>query len=234
MVNVLTASMQELAAAVQARQISPVELLEAHMARVLQVNPVINALVADRFAAAQEEAQRAENQLMRRSERTTLPPLCGVPCSVKEFYGVHGMPNSGGLVARRHVRAPRDAEAVRRLRAAGAIVMGVTNVPEGGMWMETYNHLYGRTNNPWDVRRTAGGSSGGEAALVGSGASPFGLASDLGGSIRIPAAFCGVVGHKPTGRLVPNTGSWPPMYGELSAFFCTGPVCRRAGAKKRA
>jgi fatty acid amide hydrolase 2 len=137
------------------------------------------------------------------------------------------MPNTAGIVSRKDRRADADAEAVRRLRQAGAIVLGVTNVPEAGMWMETYNHVYGRTNNPWDVRRTSGGSSGGEAALVSAGGSPLGLATDMGGSIRIPASFCGVVGHKPTGRLVPNTGCWPAGMGEMGAYMSPGPITRR-------
>jgi fatty acid amide hydrolase 2 len=114
-----------------------------------------------------------------------------------------------------------------RLRRAGAILLATTNVPEGGLWMETDNRIRGRTNNPWDLRRTPGGSSGGEAALIATGASPFGVAADIGGSIRIPAAFCGIVGHKPTGRLVPTTGHWPAPAGDARGLLCLGPLGRR-------
>jgi fatty acid amide hydrolase 2 len=104
----------------------------------------------------------------------------------------------------------------------------VTNVPEGGLWIESVNLLYGRTNNPWDLRRTAGGSSGGEAAIIAAGGSPFGLGSDIGGSIRVPAAFCGIFGHKPTGGLVPNTGQFPGALGGAGAYLVSGPMARRA------
>ena len=226
-IDPLTASATQLAAAIRTGALKPTEVLEAHIARIEQVNPHINGLVAQRFDLARAEARAAEARLAKATPNETLPPLLGVPCTIKELFGVKGLPNTGGLVSRRFAVADQDAEAVRRLRAAGAIVMGVSNVPEGGMWMETYNNVYGRTNNPWDVRRTSGGSSGGEAALIASGASPFGLASDVGGSIRIPSAFCGVVGHKPSGRLVPNTGCWPGFDSELSAYLSTGPMCRR-------
>src|SRR5690606_20427369 len=144
-----------------------------------------------------------------------------------EFFAVEGLPQTGGLVARRGCVARSDAPVVRRLRDAGAIVLGGTNVPAGGLWMETENRLYGRTNKPWDLGRTPGGSSGGEGAAVACGGAAFGLGSDIGGSVRIPAAFCGTVGHKPTGRMVPNAGQFPAPEGEASAFLTPGPLARR-------
>lgn len=225
MIEVLDAAAVDLAAMIRRRELTPLELVDAHIARIESVNPHINAVVAHRFEAARREAVQAAATLTQRS--ADVPPFLGVPCTIKEFFSVQGLPHSAGLWSRRHVRATVDAEAVQRIRRAGAIVLGVTNVPEGGLWLETYNRIYGRTNNPWDTRRTSGGSSGGEAAIVASGGSPFGIASDLGGSIRIPAALCGVVGHKPTGRLVPNTGCWPEAQGELSAYLSTGPIARR-------
>jgi fatty acid amide hydrolase 2 len=210
-----------LAAAIRRRELSPVEVVDAHIAAIARVNPRLNAMVVDRFDAARDEARRATER------RGDLPPLHGVPCTIKEFFAVEGLPQTGGLVSRRHRRADRDATTVARLRAAGAIVLGVTNAPEGGLWMETYNSVYGRTNNPWDVRRTCGGSSGGEGALVAAGASPFGLASDVGGSIRIPAAFCGAPAHKPSGRLVPNTGQFPAGVGDISKYLVSGPIARK-------
>lgn len=138
------------------------------------------------------------------------------------------MPNTSGLVARRDVVVTEDATAVARLRAAGAIPLGVTNVSELCMWMESANRVYGRTNNPYDPSRIVGGSSGGEGAIVGAGASPFGLGSDIGGSIRMPAFFNGVFGHKPTGGLVPGTGQYPIAENEALRYLTTGPIARRA------
>ncbi|MSP63802.1 MAG: amidase [Myxococcales bacterium] len=222
--ELLDASAVALAGLIRRRAISPLELVDAHIARIEEVNPRINALVADRFEAARAEARSVGEAIVRGGE---LPPFAGVPCTVKEFLAVAGMPQSAGIYSRRHVRATVDATVVSRVRAAGAIVLGVTNVPEGGLWMETHNPVYGLTRNPWDPARTAGGSTGGEAALIASGGSPFGIGADIGGSIRIPAAFCGIVGHKPTGRMVPNTGYWPPVAGEIGAYLVNGPMARR-------
>lgn len=223
-------SLVQLVARLRSGQLSPVELVEAHIARTEAVNPLVNALVKSRYPAARREAQEAATRYARaaagRAEAGPLPPLLGVPCSIKEFVAVQGMPHTGGLLRRRDELAAADATVTARLRAAGAIILGVSNGPEGGMWMETNNLLYGRTRNPWDVRRTSGGSSGGEGALVAAGGSVFGIGSDIGGSVRIPAAFCGVVGHKPSAGLVPNTGHFPPpVAGEQHLVI--GPLCRR-------
>src|SRR5439155_843984 len=150
------------------------------------------------------------------------------PCTVKESIAVAGMPNTAGVVARRGALAPRSAPVVQRLVDAVAIVLGVTNTSEMCLWVEAENRLYGRTRNPYDPARTAGGSSGGEGAVVGSGASPFGLGSDIGGSIRIPAFCCGVFGHKPSRGLVPATGNQPPVGGGSARLFTNGVLARRA------
>ena len=138
------------------------------------------------------------------------------------------MPFTAGLVARRGVRSERDAVGVARLRQAGAIPLGVTNVSELCMWMESSNLVYGRTHNPYDPTRTVGGSSGGEGAIIGAGGTPFGLGADIGGSIRMPAFFNGVFGHKPTGGLVDNAGQFPLPAEGASRFLTTGPLARRA------
>jgi fatty acid amide hydrolase 2 len=216
-----------LAALIRARKVSPVEVVDTHIDRIEAVNGAINALVGPRFDEARDEARAAEDHLARTRNGEGLPPLFGVPCTIKEFIGVAGMPQTGGIVVWEGRKAEVDAPLVARLRAAGAIILGVTNVPEGGMWYETNNRIYGRTNNPWSLRRTAGGSSGGEAALIAAGGSPFGIGSDVGGSIRTPSAFCGTVGHKPTGRLVPNTGHFPPPHSEIFAYLTCGPIARR-------
>ncbi|CAN0591760.1 unnamed protein product, partial [Laminaria digitata] len=181
----LQLSATELARRIRERECSSVEVVEAHIQQLLAVNPRINAVVAERLEAAREEARAADRQ----AERTPgfLPPLLGVPCTIKECFAVKGMPQCAGLVARKDFRAEIDATTVARLRAAGAIVLGVSNTSELCMWMETNNRVYGRTNSPYDSGRIVGGSSGGEGAIVASGASPFGLGSDVGGSIRMPA-----------------------------------------------
>jgi Asp-tRNA(Asn)/Glu-tRNA(Gln) amidotransferase A subunit family amidase len=224
--EIIRLSALELRERIVRRELSPLEAVDAHVRRIEQVNPLINAVVANRFEAAREEARALEKPLMQ-SASEELPPLFGVPCTIKDFYAVRGMPQTGGLWIRKDEIADEDAEVVRRVRAAGAIVLGVTNVPEGGLWLESDNRVYGRTNNPWDPSRTPGGSSGGEGAIVAAGGSPFGMGSDIGGSIRLPAAFCGIAGHKPTGRSVPNTGHWPPLEGEHRAYLCCGPLARR-------
>ncbi len=226
--ELLDASAVTLTRWIRQRKLSPVELLAALTARISAVNPAINAVIAERYQAAHNEAKRAEDLVMR-VPPNELPPLLGLPFTAKEYIQARGMPLSAGIWSRRHIRAERDAETITRLQRAGAILVGITNVPEGGLWMETYNDVYGRTNNPWDLRRTAGGSSGGEGAIVACGGVAFGLGADVGGSIRIPAAFCGCVGHKPSGRLVPNTGFWPEPTGELGAYLVCGPLTRRVG-----
>jgi fatty acid amide hydrolase 2 len=221
-----TLSATRLATLIRDRRVSSRQALEAHLEAIERVNPTINAVVAPRFDAAREEAERADEAARRGDD---LGPLHGVPCTIKESFSLTGMPWSGGLVSRREVRATEDATAVRRLRAAGAIPMGVTNVSELCMWMESTNRVYGRTRNPYDPSRIVGGSSGGEGAIVGAGASPFGLGSDVGGSIRMPAFFNGVFGHKPSGGLVPNSGQFPTADSPQALRYLTsGPLCRRA------
>jgi fatty acid amide hydrolase 2 len=151
-----------------------------------------------------------------------------VPFTIKESICVAGMPNAAGCVARGELRAEETAPAAQRLLDAGAILLGLTNTSELTLWIESENRLYGRTRNPYDPRRIAGGSSGGEGAIVGSGASPFGLGTDIGGSIRIPAFCCGVFGHKPSRGVVPLTGHWPVAAGESAKLVVWGPIVRRA------
>lgn len=225
--DLLLLSASRLAALIRAGEISATDAVEAHVAQIERVNPRLNAVVRTRFDEARAEAGRAD-ELRARSRPEDLPPLHGVPCTIKECFALTGMPNASGLVARRNVVSERDATAVARLRAAGAIPLGVTNTSELCMWMESDNRLYGRTNNPYDPDRIVGGSSGGEGAIVGAGGSPFGLGSDVGGSIRGPAFFNGVFGHKPTGGMVPATGQHPIAAGAGLRYLTTGPIARRA------
>ena len=216
-----------LARMIRERKVGSVDVVEAHVRRVREVNPRLNAMVADRFDLARTEARAADARVAR-EDPASLPPFLGVPCTVKECFALTGMPNTGGLPSRVGHPATRDATAVARMRAAGAIPMGVTNISELCLWMEASNPNYGRTNCAYDSGRTSGGSSGGEGALIGSAASPFGVGSDIGGSIRMPAFFNGVFGHKPSGGLVPNTGQFPCAENGLVRVLTTGPICRRA------
>ena len=153
-------------------------------------------------------------------------PLLGVPLTVKECIAVAGMPHTAGLVKRVGLATSEDAEAVKRLRAAGAVPVGVTNTSECCMWMESYNNVYGITNNPYNLECSVGGSSGGEAAILAAGGSVIGIGTDSGGSIRMPAFCCGVFGHKPSTGISPLEGTWPLVQGPASICATTGPLCR--------
>jgi fatty acid amide hydrolase 2 len=225
--DLLLASATRLAGLIRTGVVSSRDVVDAHVAQIERVNPRLNAVVRTRFDEARAEAARAD-ELRAQTRPEDLPPLHGVPCTIKECFALTGMPNASGLVSRRNVVASQDATAVARLRQAGAIPLGVTNTSELCMWVESDNRLYGRTNNPYDPERIAGGSSGGEGAIVGAGASPFGLGSDVGGSIRGPAFFNGVFGHKPTGGMVPGTGQHPIAAGAGLRYLTTGPLARRA------
>ncbi len=229
--SLITDSAIGLASRLRKRDVTALEVVDAHIDRIARVNPALNALVADRFAAARDEARDADARLDEAAAAGTadeLPPFLGVPFTAKEFIRCAGMPHTAGSVHREGVVADSDAPIVARMRAAGGILLGVTNVPEGGLWMETYNRVYGRTSNPWDVSRTPGGSSGGEGALVAAGGSPIGIGADIGGSIRLPSAFCGIPGHKPSGGLLPTEGHWPTLGDGTDKSLTVGPMVRRA------
>lgn len=219
-------SAASLARAIRSGEMTATAVVDAHIALLQRFAPRMNAIAADRYDAARGDARAADERIAEGGQ-AELPPLLGVPFTVKETIALRGMPLTGGVPARRDQRASETAPAVQRVIEAGAIPLAVTNVSELTLWIESDNRLYGRTSNPYDPTRTAGGSSGGEGAAVGSGGSPFGLASDIAGSIRIPALFCGVFGHKPSGGLVPNTGLWPPSSGESGRMLGTGILARR-------
>ena len=215
-----------LARAIRAGELTSREAVETHIEMCRRWQPRTGAIAVERFEEALREADAADARIASAGEGE-LPPLLGVPCTIKESFALEGMPNCAGLVARRDYRAETSAPAVQRLIDAGAIPLGLTNVSELTLWVESDNRVYGRTSNPYDSSRAAGGSSGGEGAAVGSGASPFGLGSDIAGSIRIPAFFCGVFGHKPSNGLVPHTGSYPLPHGEAMRLLAAGPLARR-------
>ena len=216
-----------LAAAIRAGETTSREVVEAHVEVLRRAQPRTGAIAADRFEEALREADAADERLKAEGP-DVVGPLHGVPCTIKESFSVEGMPNTAGLVARRDHRAEEDAPAVARLRGAGAIPVAVTNTSEMTMWIESSNHVYGRSSSAYDASRTAGGSSGGEGAAVGSGGSPIGLGTDIGGSIRLPAFFNGVFGHMPSGGVVPNTGMFPVADGDAAKMLLSGPIARRA------
>ncbi len=225
--RLLELSASQLAQLIRTRAVSSTDVVDAHLRRMRAVNPVLHAVVESRETLAREEAKAADARLAS-ADRGPLPPLFGVPITVKENFKVAGFKQTSGLPSRRSYVADHDAPTVDRLRKAGAIILGTTNVSELCMWMESDNRVYGRTRNPYDPTRIVGGSSGGEGAIVGSGASPLGIGSDVGGSIRMPAFFNGVFGHKPSPGLIPNTDQYPPAHGPVRRMLGSGPIARRA------
>ena len=183
------------------------EIAQVFISRIERFDGEINAVVVKRFDEALKEADAAD---AARASGRVLGPLHGVPITIKECFDFLGLPSTYGHVDRAKHKAPADAVTVARLRAAGAIVLGKTNVPKDLSDWETYNDVYGHTRNPWDLSKSAGGSSGGSAAALAAGLSALELGSDIGGSIRTPATFCGVYGHKPTFGVVPIRGANTP------------------------
>ena len=205
------------------RKISPVELVDAHLAQIKKLNLKLNAFVEVDAQRVQQTAHDAEIAVMQGKK---LGPLHGVPISIKSSIEVSGLPCESGTRLRAGFVAAQDAPLVARLRAAGAIVLGVTNTPELLMAWETDNLLYGRTNSPWHLERTPGGSSGGEAAAIAAGMSAGGVGSDGGGSIRVPAHFSGICGLKPTPGRIPATGHYPVSAGPCASIGVVGPMAR--------
>lgn len=216
----------EMAEQVSARRVSPVELVEAHLQRINELNPKLNAYITVLADRARSEAKKAAEDLSRASASTALGPLHGVPISIKSSLDVDGLPSECGSRLRKGVVAATDAVVVSRLRAAGAILLGTTNVPEFLMAYETDNILYGRTNNPWNPSRTPGGSSGGESAAIASGCSAGGIGSDGGGSVRVPAHYTGICALKPTPGRIPSTGHYPGSAGPFAYLGVVGPMAR--------
>ncbi len=218
-----TASAGGLAQALAAKQVSAVELANAAIDRIEKLDGPINAVVVRDFDRALEAANAADAALAR-GERAA---LLGVPMTVKEAHNVAGLPTTWGSEAFKGWIAPADSVGVARLKAAGAIILGKTNVPPFLADWQSDNAVYGRTNNPLDLTRTPGGSSGGAAAALAAGMVPLEFGSDIGGSIRVPAAFCGVVGHKPTHDIIPQRGHAPPgLDGRSIELAVVGPMAR--------
>lgn len=223
-------SARELAVLLQTRQVSAVELLDRAIARIEADDDKLNAVVVRDFERARAAAIEADRALARGEHG----PLLGVPMTVKECANVAGLPTTWGIPGTERIPVTEDAVAVTRLKTAGAVVLGKTNVPLMLADMQSYNAIYGTTNNPWDLARTPGGSSGGAAAALAAGYVPLELGTDIGGSLRIPAHFCGVFAHKPTHGIVPLRGIVPPGTPSLSVpvrqdMAVAGPMARSAG-----
>ena len=210
------------ALAIRAGQMTAREAVEACIARIEAVDPVVNAVVLRRFDQARQEADQADARL---AAGEPAGPLHGVPVTIKDQFRVAGLPTTLGLAGRRDRAEASDGPLVRQLRQAGAIIVGKTNVFQLLAGWETDNPVFGRTNNPWDLARTPGGSSGGEAAAIAYGGSRLGLGGDFGGSIRIPAAFCGVCGLKPTAHRLTTLDIPPEPFSAQEALIAQpGPI----------
>ena len=214
----------KLAQLIRDKEISSEELVRACIERIDAVNPSLNAVVQIVVDSALEQARRADAAL---AKGDIAGPLHGVPMTIKDSFDTAGVISSAGTLGRANFVPEKDATIVARLRAAGAVLLGKTNTSELTLSFEAVNLVYGRTSNPYDLSRTSGGSSGGAAAIVASGGSPFDIGSDYGGSVRQPAHFCGIAGIKPTSGRVPRTGHIIPYAsGASDSYQQVGPLAR--------
>jgi amidase len=224
MSDIIYSSVMQLAKAIKVKEISSVEVVHAYLERIADVNPKLNAVIQLRGDEALDEARLADEALAR-GESNGL--LHGVPMTIKDSLDTAGVITTGGTLGRKTFVPEKDATVVTRLKNEGAILLGKTNTPELTLNFETNNLIYGRTSNPYDLTRSSGGSSGGAAAIIASGGAPFDIGSDYGGSIRLPAHFCGVAGIKPTSGRVPRTGHIIPYAaGAADAYQTVGPLAR--------
>ncbi|GLG94641.1 Glutamyl-tRNA(Gln) amidotransferase subunit A, mitochondrial [Gryllus bimaculatus] len=224
----LLESAVSLAEKIRKKEVRSEEVVKCFIARIREVNPIINAVTDECFDEAIEEAQAVDAIVASRSEEELKreKPFLGVPFTTKDSTACKGVLHTLGIQARKDVRADEDSEVVARLKAAGGILLGVTNIPEINMWCESRNMLHGQTNNPYDTRRTVGGSSGGEACVIAACGSPLGIGSDIGGSIRLPCFTCGIFGHKPTTGLTPTRGLTLRTGEEGRTMVSAGPMSR--------
>src|SRR5258705_3478966 len=218
-------SASELAQRIARRQLSSVEVVDAHLARIDEVNPALNALVRVLADEARAGAALADKKL---AAGEAVGPVHGVPFTVKENIDMAGLPTTWGVPALAQAVVPADAPVVERMRAAGAIPIGRTNLPDMALRVHNHSSLHGLTRNPWHPGRTAGGSSGGEAAALASGMFPSGLGNDIGGSLRNPPQACGIASIRPPAGRVPDAGYVPAEDRVLA-----GPVVNVEGAVAR-
>src|SRR6266581_4252399 len=216
-------TLAEITQEIRSKNVSPVEIVELHLKRIEELQPKLNAFVHLDGEGARQQARTAGNLVLRGAQ---LGSLHGVPLSIKSCLDVAGWPCPAGSLLRKDFAPKQDAPLVSRLKAAGAILLGNTNTPEFLMAYETDNLLTGKTSNPWNLEYSAGGSSGGEAAAIAAGCSMGGVGSDGGGSLRVPAHFCGICGLKPTPGRIPTTGHFPSGAGAFGWIGVVGPMAR--------
>ncbi|KAH7970774.1 hypothetical protein HPB49_015444 [Dermacentor silvarum] len=230
--KLLLRSATSLAADIRDGKVKSVDLISAYIRRIREVQPIINAVVEERFEEALEDAKEVDRLVasgtLSASQMSKEKPLLGIPFTSKNSIAIKGLRQDAGSPFWHGRRAEEDAPSVALLRAAGAIPLALTNVCEMCMWDNALNLVDGRTGNPHDTRRSPGGSSGGEGSLLAAAGSLIGLGTDIGGSVRSPAAYCGIFGHKPTAGVVPNTGLLPDVGENLGEFNCVGPMTRFA------
>ena len=208
------ASAEELAEALSAGKVSASELARDAIERIESADGAINSICVKTYESALADAAKADERLARGEGG----PLTGVPMTIKELFNLAGTPTTWGFPQARDYKPAEDALIVQRCKDAGAVILGKTNVPIAlGDW-QSYNDIYGVTNNPYDLARTPGGSSGGSSAALAAGFGPLSLGSDIGGSLRVPAHFCGLFAHKPTHNLVPPRGQAPPFVARIAGF----------------
>ena len=212
-----------LARAIREKRVSSVEVVRAHLEHIHTVNPRLNAVV---FATAESALKEARNADRRNTSKSVLGPLHGVPFTAKDIFNTAGLPTTAGLRMMRSHVPDHDATVIARMRRAGAILIGKTNCPPGGAGVESWKSMHGGTRNPYDISRTPGGSSSGEAAIIAAAGSPLGLGSDSGGSIRMPASYCGIAALKPSAGLIPVTGAYGLPGGLSDSRSQVGPMAR--------
>jgi amidase len=221
--DIIGAPVTWLARAIRTRKVSSLEVVRAHLEHIHTVNPRLNAVVFATAESALKQARAAD----RRNFRKNVPgPLHGVPFTAKDIFDTAGLPTTAGLRMLRSNIPDRDATVIARMREAGAILIGKTNCPPGGTGGDSWNPLHGGTRNPYDIARSPGASSSGEAAIIAAGGSPLGIGSDSGGSIRMPAHYCGIAALKPTTGLVPGTGAYGLVGGLTDPRSQVGPMAR--------
>ncbi|MHB8587916.1 MAG: amidase [Candidatus Dormibacteraceae bacterium] len=212
-----------LARAIRTKKVSSLEVVRAHLEHIHTVNPRLNAVV---FATGESALKQARAADRRNKSKSVLGPLHGVPFTAKDIFDTAGLPTTAGLRMLRSNIPDRDATVVARMRGAGAILIGKTLCPPGGVGGDSWNSLHGGTRNPYDIARSPGASSSGEASIIAAGGSPVGLGSDSGGSIRMPAHYCGIAALKPTAGLVPSTGAYALPGGLTDPRSQVGPMAR--------
>src|SRR6202521_4070954 len=217
-----------LARAIRTKQVSSLEVVRAHLEHIHTVNPRLNAVVFATGESALKQARAADRKNSKR--KPELGPLHGVPFTAKDIFDTAGLPTTAGLRRLARTIPDRDAPVVARMRAAGAIMIGKTNCPPGGIGDDSANSVHGGTRNPYDIARSPGASSSGEAAIIAAGGSPIGIGSDSGGSIRLPAHYCGIAALKPTVGLIPSTGAYGLPGGLTDPRSQVGPMARFVSA----